>query len=188
MIDVAKNGATQEEVKAFHEYGNEPEFDSVDEGLYQLEVTGHDLYEGDAGVQLQINTRIVGGEHDGKMGPAKFLDPNARTFVARGKEVTVGQEKARRDFYYAVKHIHNDEELELTASDFGEDMLGEVGHILTGDVFIGKVTVRDNGRNALGAVYPLSSPPQKWRGPGGTGGGGSQCGPLVKKKGIQTPH
>ena len=167
---MAKNGATQEEVKAFHEYGNEPEFDSVDEGLYQLEVTGHDLYEGDAGVQLQINTRIVGGEHDGKMGPAKFLDPNARTFVARGKEVTVGQEKARRDFYYAVKHIHNDEELELTASDFGEDMLEEVGHILTGDVFIGKVTVRDNGRNALGAVYPLSSPPQKWRAPVDTEG------------------
>jgi len=52
----------------------------------------------------------------------------------------VGQEKARRDFYYAVKHIHNDEELELTASDFGEDMLEEVGHILLHGGIIDRMT------------------------------------------------
>lgn len=162
--------ATQEDVKTFHDYGNEPEFEAVDAGFYQLEVTGFDLYEGDQGTQLQVNTRIVGGEHDGKLGPAKFLDPNARKFLAKGKEVTVPENQARRDFYYAVKHIHNDEDVDLTTTDFSDEMLEEVGQAILGDVFVGKVTVRDNGRNALGAVYALSNPPKKWKPPVDTEG------------------
>ena len=160
-----------EQVKTFQDYIQEPEFDAVDKGLYQMEVAGYDIYEGDNGDQLQLNTRFVGGDQDGKMGPAIFLDPNARTFSAQGKEIEVTEADARKRFSHTVNKIHNEEPLELAnPAAFDDQMLEELGGLLDGDIFIAQVKVRDNGRNSVGAVYSLANPPRKWKAPVDTEG------------------
>ena len=159
------------EVKDF--YGTDTEGETLGsklpDGTYLLSVAETEVGEWDDGrPRLDISTKVIGGEFDGRYGPRLTLSVGGSSGVAKktGKEFTISDEDAAKRFRVTVKMIHPAAIRMRNSGSYDAAMLEDVGKALTDrDVFIARVKEDANGYPRIDRVNAVDDPPKGFTDP-----------------------